>query len=71
MHRGPLAAHAHVHTRAPMLIVHVQSTAGVARFYKAKKNHVITVQTEHKCVLDSCRMLAQEGFDITYLPVQR
>eukprot|EP00037_Helgoeca_nana_P032322 m.413320 g.413320 ORF g.413320 m.413320 type:complete len:451 (-) comp29066_c0_seq1:298-1650(-) len=44
---------------------------GVARFYKAKKNHVITVQTEHKCVLDSCRMLAQEGFDITYLPVQR
>jgi cysteine desulfurase len=54
-----------------MLIVHVQSTAGVARFYKAKKNHVITVQTEHKCVLDSCRMLAQEGFDITYLPVQR
>lgn len=45
--------------------------AGVARFYKAKKNHIITAQTEHKCVLDSCRMLQQEGFDITYLPVQR
>eukprot|EP00035_Acanthoeca_spectabilis_P020983 m.435666 g.435666 ORF g.435666 m.435666 type:complete len:450 (+) comp17876_c0_seq1:63-1412(+) len=44
---------------------------GVARFYKAKKNHIITAQTEHKCVLDSCRMLQQEGFDITYLPVQR
>jgi len=27
---------------------------GVAEFYKDKKNHVITLQTEHKCVLDSC-----------------
>merc|ERR1712146_648676 len=44
---------------------------GVARFYKAKKNHIITLQTEHKCVLDSGRMLQQEGFDVTYLPVQR
>eukprot|EP00041_Stephanoeca_diplocostata_P012224 m.203977 g.203977 ORF g.203977 m.203977 type:complete len:458 (-) comp18866_c0_seq1:242-1615(-) len=44
---------------------------GVGHFYKAKKNHIITVQTEHKCVLDSCRMLQQEGFEITYLPVQR
>lgn len=43
---------------------------GVGRFYKSKKNHIITLQTEHKCVLDSCRMLKQEGFDITYLPVQ-
>lgn len=43
---------------------------GVARFYKGKKKHVITVQTEHKCVLDSCRQLQQEGFDVTYLPVQ-
>jgi cysteine desulfurase len=42
---------------------------GVARFYKGKKNHVITTQTEHKCVLDSCRALEQEGFDVTYLPV--
>ncbi|KAI9296804.1 mitochondrial cysteine desulfurase [Neoconidiobolus thromboides FSU 785] len=43
---------------------------GVARFYKAKKKHIITTQTEHKCVLDSCRVLQEEGFEITYLPVQ-
>jgi len=43
---------------------------GVARFYKSKKNHVITTQTEHKCVLDSCRILEAEGFEVTYLPVQ-
>ncbi|XP_069567346.1 cysteine desulfurase [Brachyistius frenatus] len=43
---------------------------GVARFYQAKKRHVITTQTEHKCVLDSCRVLESEGFSITYLPVQ-
>ncbi|TFK76356.1 cysteine desulfurase NFS1 [Pluteus cervinus] len=44
---------------------------GVARFHKEKKKHVITTQTEHKCVLDSCRKLGEEGFDVTYLPVQR
>jgi len=43
---------------------------GVARFNKEKKKHIITTQTEHKCVLDSCRKLGEEGFDITYLPVQ-
>ncbi|XP_056130160.1 cysteine desulfurase, mitochondrial [Lampris incognitus] len=43
---------------------------GVARFYKAKRRHVITTTTEHKCVLDSCRVLETEGFDVTYLPVQ-
>lgn len=42
---------------------------GVAQFYKDKKNHIITVVTEHKCVLDTCRHLEQEGFEITYLPV--
>ncbi|XP_045191621.2 cysteine desulfurase-like [Mercenaria mercenaria] len=44
---------------------------GTARFYKSKKKHVITTQTEHKCVLDSCRALEGEGFEITYLPVQK
>ncbi|XP_060563859.1 cysteine desulfurase-like isoform X2 [Ruditapes philippinarum] len=44
---------------------------GTARFYKSKKKHVITSQTEHKCVLDSCRALEGEGFEITYLPVQK
>jgi len=43
---------------------------GVARFYKAQKDHIITCMTEHKCVLDSCRHLEQEGFKVTYLPVQ-
>lgn len=43
---------------------------GVGRFYQSKKRHVITTQTEHKCVLDSCRILEAEGFNITYLPVQ-
>jgi len=43
---------------------------GVARFNRRKKKHVITTQTEHKCVLDSCRYLEGDGFDVTYLPVQ-
>lgn len=42
---------------------------GVGRFYASKKKHIITTQTEHKCVLDSCRALEGEGFRITYLPV--
>ena len=44
---------------------------GVGRFYKDKRNHIITCVTEHKCVLDSCRHLEQDGFKITYLPVQQ
>uniref|UniRef100_A0A672SSY7 cysteine desulfurase n=1 Tax=Sinocyclocheilus grahami TaxID=75366 RepID=A0A672SSY7_SINGR len=48
----------------------VFTSGGVARFYKAKKNHIITTQTEHKCVLDSCRILEAEGFEVTYLPVK-
>lgn len=42
---------------------------GVARFWKAQKRHIVTCQTEHKCVLDSCRHLEEEGFQVTYLPV--
>lgn len=45
------------------------SIKGVARFYGEKKKHIITTQTEHKCVLDSCRALEGEGFKVTYLPV--
>lgn len=44
---------------------------GVANFYKDKKNHIITCATEHKCVLDTCRHLEREGFDVTYLPVKK
>jgi len=43
---------------------------GVAHFNRDRKNHIITCVTEHKCVLDSCRHLEQEGFEITYLPVK-
>jgi len=43
---------------------------GVAHFYKMKKkDHIITTQTDHKCVLDSCRYLENQGFRVTYLPV--
>lgn len=43
---------------------------GVMRFYKNQgKNHVITTQIEHKCILDTCRNLQKEGFEVTYLPV--
>ena len=44
---------------------------GVAEFYKDRKNHIITTMTEHKCVLDTCRHLEQQGFEVTYLPVQQ
>ncbi len=44
---------------------------GVANFYKEKKNHIITLQTDHKCVLDSCRYLQNRGFKVTYLPVKK
>jgi len=43
---------------------------GVANFYSGKKNHIVTTQTEHKCVLASCRRLeVEDGWSVTYLPV--
>ena len=42
---------------------------GTARFYKDRKNHIITLPTEHKCVLESFKRLEREGFRVTMLPV--
>merc|ERR1719373_541077 len=47
------------------------SVKGVGRFYAGKKKHIITTQTEHKCVLDSCRQMEAEGVQVTYLPVRQ
>jgi cysteine desulfurase len=44
---------------------------GVAEMYRRKGNHIITVVTEHKAVLDTCKRLEKQGFQVTYLRVQR
>jgi cysteine desulfurase len=44
---------------------------GAARMYRQKGNHVVTGQTEHRAVLDTCEGLEKEGFEATYLPVDR
>jgi cysteine desulfurase len=43
---------------------------GAAEFYKSRGNHIVTVKTEHKAVLDTCRELERRGFQVTYLEVQ-
>src|SRR5580693_6608718 len=42
---------------------------GVAEFYKDKGNHIITTAVEHKAILDTCKRLEKEGFEVTYLGV--
>ena len=43
---------------------------GAAHFYQTNGKHIITVKTEHKAVLDTCRELERQGFEVTYLDVQ-
>jgi cysteine desulfurase len=40
---------------------------GAAHFYRKKGRHIVTVKTEHKAVLDSCRQLEREGYEVSYL----
>jgi cysteine desulfurase len=44
---------------------------GAAEFNRDRGNHIITAQTEHKAVLDTCKRLEKQGFDVTYLPVEQ
>jgi cysteine desulfurase len=43
---------------------------GAAHFYKERGKHIITLKTEHKATLDTCRELERQGFEVTYLDVQ-
>ncbi len=43
---------------------------GAAHFYRKRGKHIVTVKTEHKAVLDTCRQLEREGFEVTYLDVE-
>jgi cysteine desulfurase len=43
---------------------------GAANFYNKKGKHIITVKTEHKAVLDTCRELERQGYEVTYMDVE-
>ena len=44
---------------------------GAAKSYQDQGRHIITVKTEHKAVMDVCQHLSKDGFDITYLPIDK
>ena len=44
---------------------------GAAEFYRDKGNHIVTAQTEHKAVLDTCKRLEKEGYEVTYVAVDK
>ncbi len=44
---------------------------GAARFHKQRRPHLVTLVTEHKCVIESCRRMESEGVEVTYLPVRQ
>jgi cysteine desulfurase len=79
--RGDIAALIHADPRAIVFTsgateannLAIKGAAHFARAYpqgEGARDHVIALQTEHKCVLESCKELEREGFQITYLPVE-